>query len=339
VDLRLFARTAAPDVAVEVARLAGALAAQARRTAGWPMPGYTHMQRAQPVTTGHHLLAHAEPLLRDLERFRQAHESAGEMPLGAGALAASTLPLQRDVVARELGFSRLTRNSMDAVSDRDFLLDLVFACAVTGLHLSRLAEDLVLWSSAEFGFVRLADEISTGSSLMPQKRNPDIAELLRGRAGRPVAALNGLFTILKGLPLAYDRDLQEDKVHTFAAVDNVMDSAQAARLMVESLVFDAERMREAAADADLYATDIAEEMVRGGAPFRDAHRQVGRRVLAGEHAAPWGADESLRRRSLPGGPHPDGVRREAARAAREARRAERWAVEHRFTWPHGRGRG
>src|SRR5439155_5843741 len=193
-----------------LAALVIAFAQQALRHADWPMPGYTHLQRAQPVTVGHHLLAHAEPLLRDGDRVRHAYDAADAFPLGAGALAGSTLPLQREVAAQALGFSSLLENSMDAVSDRDFALDLVYACVTLALHLSRFGEDMVLWASSEFGFVRLADEVATGSSLMPQKRNPDIAELLRARSGRAVGALTALATVLKGLPLAYDRDLQED---------------------------------------------------------------------------------------------------------------------------------
>src|SRR5207302_3786742 len=266
---------------------------------------------AQPVTVGHHLLAHAEPLLRDAARLRHAYESAGEMPLGSGALAGTTLALQRETVMRDLGFSRLTANSMDAVADRDFALDLVYACTVIGLHLSRLGEDVVLWSSAEFGFVRLADEIATGSSLMPQKKNPDIAELIRGRSGRALGSLVALATVLKGLPLAYDRDLQEDKVAVFGAIENAAACLEAARLLVERLEFDRERLAAAVADPDLYATDAAEQMVAGGAAFREAHRLVGRQVGAGKHAAPWGAEESLRRRDLPGAPQPARVKARA----------------------------
>jgi argininosuccinate lyase len=227
-DLRLFCRAAAAEAAEATARAVDALAAKAEAHAGWVMPGYTHLQRAQPVTLGHHLLAHAEPLLRDALRFRHAYEAADEMPLGSGALAGTTLPLKREVIARELGFSKLTANSIDAVSDRDFALDLIYACASSSIHLSRLAEDVVIWGSSEFGFIRLADEIATGSSLMPQKKNPDIAELLRGRAGLALGSFVSLATVLKGLPLAYDRDLQEDKLPLFAAVNSVFDSLRAA---------------------------------------------------------------------------------------------------------------
>src|SRR5438093_9475556 len=245
------------------------------------MPGYTHLRRAQPVTVGHHLLAHAEPLLRDAQRFAHALESAATMPLGSGALAGSTLPLARRAVARELGLPALTENSMDAVSARDFALDLAFACMSTSIHLSRLGEDVVLWATSEFGFVKLADEIATGSSLMPQKKNPDIAELLRGRSGRAVGSLVALATVLKGLPLAYDRDLQEDKPAVFAAVDNALDSLRAATLLVRHLEFDRDRLAAASGDASLLATDVAEALVRSGKPFRKAHQEAGRQVKEG----------------------------------------------------------
>jgi argininosuccinate lyase len=280
------------------------------------MPGYTHLQRAQPVTVGHHLLAHAEPLLRDARRFETAFQSASAMPLGSGALAGSTLELDRRTVARELGLSVLTENSMDAVSDRDFALDLAFACVSTSIHLSRLAEDIVLWTSSEFGFVRLADEVSTGSSLMPQKKNPDIAELLRGRAGRSLGAFVALATVLKGLPLAYDRDLQEDKPAVFAAVDSTLESLEAAALLVGHLDFDRERLAEAAADPLLLATDAAEELVRAGTPFRKAHEQVGRQVRDGGFTPPWDAATSVRKRRFGVAARVRALRREAAKLKR-----------------------
>ena len=327
-DLRLFCRFAASHLVQAVAGVVDELATKARVHAGWVMPGYTHLQRAQPVTVGHHLLAHAEPLLRDAERFRRAYEAAGEMPLGSGALAATTLPLQREAVRRELGFERLTANSIDAVADRDFALDLIYACMSASIHLSRLAEDVVLWSSSEFGFVRLADEISTGSSLMPQKKNPDIAELLRGRAGRSVGSLVSLATVLKGLPLAYDRDLQEDKPALFAAVDNGLDSLEAAELLVQHLKFDRERLAAAAADSALLATDAAEELVRSGVPFRKAHETVGRQVLEGSLKVPWNARVSLGKRDLVGAPHPRRVAGRATAVRREAAALLRWTKGH-----------
>jgi argininosuccinate lyase len=297
---------------VRIAGVVDSLAAQAEAHAAWLMPGYTHLQRAQPVTVGHHLLAHAEPLMRDAARFRAAFESAGTMPLGSGALAGSTLPLHRRAVARELGMRELTANSMDAVSDRDFALDLAYACVATSVHLSRLGEDVVLWASSEFGFVRLADEVSTGSSLMPQKKNPDIAELLRGRAGRSLGGFVALATVLKGLPLAYDRDLQEDKAALFAAVENTLESVEAADLLVRHLVFDRERLAEAAADPLLLATDVAEDLVRGGMPFRQAHETVGRQVRDGTFEPSSDAKASIARRRLDVGRRAKAIRREAA---------------------------
>ena len=317
-DLRLYCRAAAAEAIRATLRLVDALTVKAEAHAAWVMPGYTHLQRAQPVTVGHHLLAHAEPLLRDATRFRRAYEAADEMPLGSGALAGTTLPLRREAVAKELGFARLTLNSIDAVSDRDFALDLVYACTCASIHLSRLGEDVVIWASSEFGFIRLADEIATGSSLMPQKKNPDIAELLRGRAGRALGGFVALATVLKGLPLAYDRDLQEDKPALFAAVDNALDSIRAAELLARHLEFDRDRMSAAAGDSNLLATDAAEELVRSGVAFRKAHETVGGQVRDGEFHAPWSARKSLSKRDLPGAPNP---RRVAARARAVRREA------------------
>jgi argininosuccinate lyase len=332
-DLRLYCRAAASELTAEIAAVIEALGRQADRHAGWVMPGYTHLQRAQPVSVGHHLLAHAEPLLRDAARVRNAYDSASEMPLGAGALAGSTLPLLRKVVAKELGLPRLAANSMDAVADRDFALDLVYACTTAALHLSRLGEDVVLWASAEFGFVRLADEIATGSSLMPQKKNPDIAELLRGRSGRAIGSLVALATVLKGLPLAYDRDLQEDKPALFAAVDNALDSLRAASLLVQHLEFDKARLAAAAADPGLVATDVAEALVRSGKAFRRAHQEVGRQVRAGTLKAPWDADTSLLKRDLVGAPHPRRVAARALEVRRQAAALLAWSQEHPAALP------
>jgi argininosuccinate lyase len=321
VDLRLYCRDACVRLTAAVAALVDALGRQAEAHADLPAPGYTHLQRAQPVTAGHHLLAHAEPLLRDAVRLRAAYEAADVLPLGSGALAGSTLPLRRDVVARELGFARLTRNTMDAVADRDFALDLVYACVQVGLHLSRLGEDVVLWASAEFGFLRLPDRVATGSSIMPQKKNPDIAELLRGRGGRALGSFTALATVLKGLPLTYNRDLQEDKQVVFAAVDNAADCLEAARLLVEHLAFDRERLAAAVADPDLLATDSAERLVAEGMPFRQAHHRVAGQVREGEHRPPWDVARSLERRQLDAAAGASAVREEAARL-------ERWAGAH-----------
>jgi len=327
-DLRLYCRAAASAMAEELAGLIQALAKMAGRHHALAMPGYTHLQRAQPVTAGHHLLAHAHPLLRDSTRVMNAYVAASEMPLGSGALAGTTLSLERMAVAEALGFARLTRNSMDAVADRDFALDLVYACLSIGLHLSRFGEDVVLWASSEFGFLKLADEVSTGSSIMPQKRNPDIAELIRGRSGRPLASLVGLAMVVKGLPLAYDRDLQEDKRHLFSAVDNCLESLEAARLLVERLDFDKERLAAVVADPELLATDSAEKLVAEGRAFREVHGEVGESLLEGRHRPPWDVAESLRRRSLPGGPEPAQVKAVAASVGRQAAALHGWARSH-----------
>ena len=282
--------------AAVLASVVDGLAAKAEAHADWPMPGYTHLQRAQPVTLGHHLLAHSEPLLRDMDRLAAADDAADRMPLGSGALAGSTLQLARQSVAQELGFRTVTDNSMDAVADRDFVLDLVYACVSASIHLSRLAEDIVLWATSEFGFLKLADEIATGSSLMPQKKNPDIAELIRGRAGRSIGAFVSLATVLKGLPLTYNRDLQEDKVALFTAVENLLASGEAAIALVEHLEFDRDRLGSAASDPKLLATDAAEELVRSGTPFRKAHEEVGRRIRDGDFVPPWDVETSIAKR-------------------------------------------
>ena len=318
VDLRLYCRDECARLAGSVAALVEALARQAEAHAGLPMPGYTHLQRAQPVTVGHHLLAHAEPLLRDAGRLRAAYAAADVLPLGAGALAGSTLPLRPDVVATELGFAALARNTMDAVADRDFALDLAHACVQVGLHLSRLGEDVVLWASAEFGFVQLPDRVATGSSIMPQKKNPDIAELLRGRSGRALGGFVALATVLKGLPLTYNRDLQEDKAALFATVDSSAACLEAARLLVEHLAFDRERLAAALDDPGLLATDSAERLVAGGTPFRRAHHEVAGQVREGRHRPPWDVARSLELRRLEAGAAAAAVRGEAGELARWA---------------------
>ncbi len=320
-DLRLYCRAASGALVTALAALISALGEQARRHAATAMPGYTHLQRAQPITLGWHLLAHAEPLLRDAERVRHAYAFADLLPLGSGALAGSTLPLLRQHVADELGFSGLTANTVDAVADRDFALDLIYACASIAIHLSRLGEDFVLWASAEFGFIQLADRVATGSSLMPQKKNPDIAELIRGRSGRAIGSLMSLLLVLKGLPLAYDRDLQEDKVALFPAVENALDCLEAARLLVVNLAFDSERLAQGLGDPGLYATDTAEQLVGRGVAFREAHQQVAAAVREGTHQPPWGAERSLELRGL------DTTGRVTALEA-EVGELQQWAASH-----------
>ncbi len=249
------------------------------------MPGYTHLQRAQPVTLGAHLLAWVEMLGRDLARFRFAKGQAAESPLGAGALAGSTLPLPPP--ANPMG------SPLDAVSDRDFALDYLYAAAVLFVHLSRIGEELVLWSSAEFGFVRLPEGAATGSSMMPQKLNPDVAELARGKAGTAIGRLTGLLATVKGLPLAYNRDLQEDKRPVFEARRDVREALAALAVLVGGLEVDRERLAAAAADPLLLATDAAEALVAEGVPFRDAHEQVAAAVREGAFDPDGTAAESV----------------------------------------------
>ena len=277
-DLRLWCRAAALDLAEAAAAAVSALCDRAEEHLDTVMPGYTHLQRAQPVTVGFHLCAHGFALARDAHRFVAAHDVVSASPLGAGALAGTTLPLDPGVAARELGFDTVFANAMDVVSDRDFACELMFACALCCVHLSRLGEEIVLWTSSEFSFARLADEWSTGSSMMPQKRNPDLAELVRARAGRSLGDLMGLMGVLKGLPLAYDRDLQEDKEPIFSSVDRTMTCLEAVSHLVGALSFDEAVLARAAGGAATWATDLAETLVRREVPFREAHEGAGRLV-------------------------------------------------------------
>jgi argininosuccinate lyase len=246
------------------------------------MPGYTHVQRAQPITLGHHLLAYGEMLLRDRERFADCRKRTNVLPLGSGALAGSPYRLDRETVARELGFDSISRNSMDATADRDFVAEFAAACAITQVHISRLAEDIVLWASAEYGFVSLPDGFATGSSIMPQKKNADVAELARGRSGRAIAELVGILTTMKGLPMAYDRDLQEDKGYIIGSSNVVLPTLRIFAAMLPALRFNLDRMRSAAGQSFSLATDIADYLVKKGMPFRDAHDVVGRLVREAE---------------------------------------------------------
>jgi argininosuccinate lyase len=296
---RLYVLDACGEARAGIAALAGAVLERAESDAESPMPGYTHLQRAQPVTVGHHLLAWVEMLERDLRRFAAAAEAATESPLGAGALAGSTLPLPAP--------ERQLRNSLDAVADRDFALDYLYAAATCFVHLSRIGEELVLWTTAEFGFASLPEEVATGSSMMPQKLNPDVAELVRGKAGTAIGRLTGLLATVKGLPLAYNRDLQEDKPPVFAARADLRGALGALTALVRGLELDRERLAAAASDPLLLATDAAEALVREGMPFRDAHEQVAGAVRDGTFEAPAPAP-----RAAPG---PGGVH-EAIAAAR-----------------------
>jgi argininosuccinate lyase len=341
-DLRLWLRAECTALDAALGRLQRAFGGVARRHRTTLVPGYTHLQRAQPILLAHHLLAYREMLARDRGRFRDCRARADELPLGAGALAGAGFALDRALVARRLGFARLAQNSVDAVADRDAGAEFLAAAAIAAVHLSRLAEELVLWASEEFGFVELPDAFATGSSMMPQKKNPDVAELVRGKTGRVLGALVALLTTLKGLPLAYNRDLQEDKPPLFDAADTLRDCLDVLTAMVPALRFRTERMT-AAADGLLLATDLADLLVERGVPFRRAHEIVGglvRHCLAtgtalrdldaavlrrhSPHLTPeivrtLTPGRSVARRRVVGGTAPAEVRRQLARTAREDR--------------------
>ena len=343
-DFRLWVRDAIDEVLAGIAALQAALLGRADEHAASVMPGFTHLQSAQPVTLGHHLMAYHEMLRRDASRFRDARARANECPLGAAALAGTGFPIDRDMTARALGFERPTANSLDSVSDRDFALDYLQAATQCALHLSRLAEEFVLWASQPFGFVALSDAWSTGSSIMPQKRNPDAAELVRGHAGRIVGCMTALTVTMKGLPLAYSKDMQDDKPPVFEAHDLLALSLAAMTGMVESATFRADRMHALAETGFSTATDLADWLVReAGVPFREAHHVTGRAVRAAEErgvrldALPLDAlvaidsridervfgvlsvDASVASRTSYGGTAPANVRAAVARARGEPR--------------------
>ncbi|HEY7225271.1 MAG TPA: argininosuccinate lyase [Micromonosporaceae bacterium] len=274
-DLRLYLRDHGRAVAARIVELADALVEQAGRHVETPAPGMTHLQHAQPVSFGHHLLAHVHPLMRDLDRLRDWDSRTAISPLGAGALAGSSLPLDPERVAKELGFDAAAPNSMDAVADRDFVAEFLFVAALAGVHLSRLGEEVVLWTSQEFGWVELDDGFATGSSIMPQKKNADVAELARGKAGRLVGDLVTVLTMLKGLPLTYDRDMQEDKEPVFDAVDTLELVLPALAGMIATMTVRVDRLAAAAPKGYTLATEVAEWLVRQGVPFRDAHEVTG----------------------------------------------------------------
>ncbi|MFL9840330.1 argininosuccinate lyase [Sphingomonas sp. ST-64] len=282
-DFRLWVRDATDQVLAALDALQGALLDRAEEHADSVMPGFTHLQSAQPVTLGHHLMAYVEMIARDISRFTDNRARGNLCPLGSAALAGTGFPLDREMTANALGFDAPTRNSLDAVSDRDFALDYLMAAAQCSLHLSRLAEEFVIWASQPFGFVKLSDQWSTGSSIMPQKRNPDAAELVRGHAGRIVGCLTALMITMKGLPLAYSKDMQDDKPPVFEAHDLLALSIAAMTGMVESAAFRTDRMRALAESGFSTATDLADWLVReGGIPFREAHHITGRAVAAAE---------------------------------------------------------
>ncbi|HEY3006487.1 MAG TPA: argininosuccinate lyase [Micromonosporaceae bacterium] len=296
-DLRLYLRDHARGLAAAVVELGDALADQAGRHLDTPAPGMTHLQHAQPVSLAHQLLAHVQPLLRDLDRLRDWDARTAVSPLGAGALAGSSLPLDPVQVARELGFTASAANSIDAVADRDFVAEFLFVVALTGVHLSRLGEELVLWTSQEFGWVELDDTFATGSSIMPQKKNADIAELARGKAGRLIGGLVTVLTMLKGLPLAYDRDMQEDKEPAFDAVDTLALVLPALAGMISTMTVRVDRLVAAAPLGYTLATEVADWLVRRGVPFREAHDATGQLValcIARDCALDELTDEDLR---------------------------------------------
>ena len=279
-DVRLYVKNAGAQLGLAVQAVQSALIARAKENAGTVLPGYTHTQRAQPVLLAHHLLAYVEMLQRDRGRITDALKRADVSPLGAGALAGSGFPIDRQALAHDLGFSAASANSLDAVADRDFVVELVAACSITMVHLSRLCGEIVLWTSAEFAFASLPDALASGSSMMPNKKNPCAAELVRAKSGRVTGDLVNLLMVLKGLPLAYNRDLQEDKEALFDAVDTTVDCLRVTARLVQGLRFDVDTMRSAAISGYTLATELADYLSRKGLPFRDAHRLVGKMVAA-----------------------------------------------------------
>ena len=341
-DMRLWVRDALDQLDEQVADLQLALAEKAETYAGAVMPGFTHLQSAQPVTFGHHLLAYVEMLARDRSRLRDARERMNECPLGAAALAGTSFPIDRHMTAKALGFARPTANSLDSVSDRDFVLETLSAASICAMHLSRLAEEIVLWATPQFGFVKLSDKFSTGSSIMPQKRNPDAAELVRGKAGRVFGALQGLLTMMKGLPLTYSKDMQEDKEGTFDAVQTLSLCLAASAGMVRDMQPDLKTMKKAAGLGYATATDLADWLVRVlKMPFRDAHHVTGRLVgiasskgvgleklslaemqevepkISDEIFGVLGVERSVKSRTSYGGTAPANVKRQAKRWLRQ----------------------
>ena len=340
-DVRLYVRDAVGRVIGLIKENQEVLVGLAEKHLDITMPGYTHMQRAQPVLLSHHLMAYYEMLKRDRERFEEGLVRINVLPLGSAALAGSTFNLDREAVAEELGFAHVSRNSMDAVSDRDFVLEFLFNASTLMMHLSRLSEELVIWSSQEFGFVEISDSFCTGSSIMPQKKNPDLPELIRGKTGRVYGHLMSLLTTMKGLPLAYNKDMQEDKEALFDSVDTLKISLEVMARLLGEISFREERLKEATKRGFLVATDLADYLVRKGITFREAHEIVGNMVIfalgEGRELNELSLDEmkgfarqidedvlkwldplsSPKRRNLLGGTGPDMVRKEIAAAKRE----------------------
>lgn len=277
-DMRMFTREAISETIAKLKSLQEALLTLAEANKDVSMPGYTHVQRAQPTLLAHHLLAYFEMFQRDIERFQQCYQRTDVMPLGSGAMAGVSYPVDRSAVAKELGFSEVSANSMDAVSDRDFVIEYMAAASMAMMHISRLAEEIVLWSSAEFDFIEIDDAYATGSSIMPQKKNPDVAELARGKTGRVYGHLMAMLTTMKGLPLSYNRDLQEDKEGLFDTVDTLNLTLEVFAAMIASLHINKERTRKATEENYTLATDVADYLVKKGVPFREAHGIVGKLV-------------------------------------------------------------
>ncbi|HIJ36513.1 MAG TPA: argininosuccinate lyase [Deltaproteobacteria bacterium] len=340
-DVRLYVRDAVQQVINLIRTNQIALVTLAEKNMGVIMPGYTHMQRAQPVLLSHHLMAYYEMLGRDRERFEESLKRVIVLPLGSAALAGTTFELDRDSIARDLGFERISRNSMDAVSDRDFVMDFLFNASMVMMHLSRLSEELVLWSTQEFGFAIISDSFCTGSSIMPQKKNPDMPELIRGKTGRVYGHLMALLTTFKGLPLTYNKDMQEDKEALFDAADTVTICLEVMCRLLGEIDFDRERLEKAVSRGHLAATDLADYLVRKGITFREAHEIVGKMVLSvidkgkelreltleemkgftrqiGEDVYAWlDPLKSPGRRNSPGGTGPERVRHEIESAKKE----------------------
>ncbi|MFL6520642.1 MAG: argininosuccinate lyase [Chthoniobacterales bacterium] len=336
-DLRLYVKAEGAEVCTRLRELQRALLYLAERFQNTVLPGYTHLQRAQPIVLGHYFLAHIEALERDHGRIIDCARRADVLPLGSGAIAGSTIVIDREAIARELGFAKISQNSLDAVGDRDFVAEFVFGIALIGMHLSRFSEELVLWSTTEFGFITFSDAFSTGSSLMPQKKNPDMAELTRGKTGRLYGSLVALLTTLKGLPMSYQRDLQEDKTPLFDSVTTIKEALRIFAAMLPEITVQADRMESAAADPNLLATDLAEYLVIKGMPFREAHEAVGKLVARSDAAkralndisllemqeiAPLFGDDvrkvfdvraSLAKRTAVGAPSPENVAAQIAR--------------------------
>ncbi|MEM9777650.1 MAG: argininosuccinate lyase [Chloroflexota bacterium] len=342
-DFRLWVKRATKDIAAEIAALGEAMINHAEKHIETPMPGYTHLQHAQPVTWGHWLLGHFWPLVRDLERFKAVLHQADEMALGSAAFAGTAFPVNRQALADALGFSRITRNSLDGVSSRDYVADFLYASTMVGLHLSRLAEQLILFSSTEFSFVVIADAYSTGSSIMPQKKNPDTLELTRGKSGRILGDLTGFLATIKGLPSTYDKDLQEDKEPVFDAYDNLILLLPVMRGVIETLTINPDKMA-AQLEPGLLATDLADYLVKKSMPFRQAHHVVGQIVQLGEKRnipitdltlddlqeisdlfeddviEAFSVKGALDARSVPGGTAPSAVKEQITQARQEIRR-------------------